>query len=100
MADRGQAFPENVTGSFFVDDTCIDCGTCYSLAPAVFEDAGGHSRVHHQPAGGTEKVRAGMALASDLLLIPVPGHGQTFRADSPAGMRRELERGIEGLGAA
>ena len=35
--------------AFFVDESCIDCETCYILAPEVFADAGGHSRVHRQP---------------------------------------------------
>ena len=64
MAERERAFPDNVPGSYFVDETCIDCGTCHGLAPAIFEDAGGHSRVHHQPGDDAEALRAGMALVS------------------------------------
>ena len=64
MAERSRAFADNAPGSYFVDDTCIDCGTCHGLTPAVFEDAGGRSRVHHQPAGPEERLRAGMALVS------------------------------------
>src|SRR5215831_5353346 len=40
---------ENVSGDFFVDETCIDCDTCRQLAPAVFADAGDYSFVHAQP---------------------------------------------------
>jgi glyoxylase-like metal-dependent hydrolase (beta-lactamase superfamily II)/ferredoxin len=64
MAERARAFPDNAAGSFFVDRSCIDCGTCYGLTPSVFEDAGGHSRVHRQPADRDEAVRAGMALVA------------------------------------
>jgi len=64
MAERSRAFPDNVAGSFFVDESCIDCGTCYGLVPSVFEDAGGHSRVHRQPDDPDGKVQAGMALVA------------------------------------
>ncbi|HJW08580.1 MAG TPA: MBL fold metallo-hydrolase [Holophagaceae bacterium] len=62
MATRAQAYPENAAGSFFVDRSCIDCGTCYEFAPEVFEDAGGHSRVSLQPGGDRARLRASMAL--------------------------------------
>ncbi|MQJ84158.1 ferredoxin, partial [Escherichia coli] len=28
--------PENVSGEFFVDHTCIDCDTCRWMAPEIF----------------------------------------------------------------
>jgi glyoxylase-like metal-dependent hydrolase (beta-lactamase superfamily II)/ferredoxin len=49
MANRTRAAAENVPGSFFVDDTCIDCDTCRQVAPLTFVDAGGHSVVQMQP---------------------------------------------------
>lgn len=49
MAHRTRAAAENVPGSFFVDDTCIDCDTCRQVAPLTFVDAGGHSAVQVQP---------------------------------------------------
>lgn len=64
MAERARAFPDNVRGDFFVDRRCIDCETCYTLAPETFEDAGGHSRVRRQPETPAEKLRAGMALVA------------------------------------
>lgn len=64
MADRARAFPENAPGSFFVDRDCIDCETCYSLAPEIFEDARGHARVRRQPEGDGERRRAQMALVA------------------------------------
>jgi glyoxylase-like metal-dependent hydrolase (beta-lactamase superfamily II)/ferredoxin len=64
MADRSRAFPDNAPGSFFVDRTCIDCGTCHGLDGGTFEDAGGHSRVRRQPRDETESLRAGMALVA------------------------------------
>lgn len=62
MAQRSQSHPDNVPGSFFVDRSCIDCGTCYEYLPWVFKDAGGHSRVFRQPEGPSDRRRALMAL--------------------------------------
>lgn len=53
--------PENVDGPFFVDTTCIDCGTCRWMAPQVFDAVGGGSRVHTQP---TEELPALQALVA------------------------------------
>jgi glyoxylase-like metal-dependent hydrolase (beta-lactamase superfamily II)/ferredoxin len=64
MADRARAFPDNAPGSFFVDRDCIDCETCYTLAPEVFEDARGHARVVRQPTGDAQRRRAQMALVA------------------------------------
>jgi glyoxylase-like metal-dependent hydrolase (beta-lactamase superfamily II)/ferredoxin len=62
MAQRAHALAGNAPGSFFVDASCIDCGTCYSLVPEVFRDAGGHSLVDRQPTGALERRRASMAV--------------------------------------
>jgi glyoxylase-like metal-dependent hydrolase (beta-lactamase superfamily II)/ferredoxin len=64
MAERARAFPDNAPGRFFVDRGCIDCETCYTLLPEVFEDAGGHARVRRQPANDFEERRAAMALVA------------------------------------
>jgi glyoxylase-like metal-dependent hydrolase (beta-lactamase superfamily II) len=79
MAERKRAFPDNAPGHFFVDRHCIDCETCYTLAPEVFEDAGGHSRVQRQPVTPAEKHRARMALVA----CPTASIG----SDDRAGMR-------------
>ena len=62
MAQRSKSHPDNVPGSFFVDRTCIDCGTCYEYLPWVFQEADGHSRVYRQPAGPSDHVHALKAL--------------------------------------
>lgn len=64
MADLKRAYPENVPGLFFVDDTCIDCDLCRQIAPAVFKEEWDHSVVSHQPASAEETQRAGMALVA------------------------------------
>jgi len=64
VAQRSKAFPDQAAGAFFVDRSCIDCGTCTQFAPETFEDAGEHARVHRQPAGEAQALRAAMALVS------------------------------------
>jgi len=79
MAQRAKAFPENAPGPFFVDTSCIDCGTCYTFAPEVYRDADGHSAVHAQPA---DPQRALMSL----LACPTGSIG----TDGKVGMREAL----------
>jgi ferredoxin len=56
MADLANKYPENVPGSFYVDDQCIDCDLCRETAPANFtrNDDGGHSYVFKQPESDAE----------------------------------------------
>lgn len=49
MANLKQRRPENTPGNFFVDNTCIDCGTCYWMAPETFHEVKSQSAVFHQP---------------------------------------------------
>ena len=60
MAQRNLKYPQNVPGSYYVDDTCIDCDVCRSNAPQFFAryDDGGHSYVHRQPVTPTELAEA------------------------------------------
>src|ERR1700719_2460627 len=62
MADIEKAVPENVTGEFFVDTTCINCDTCRQLARATFKDQGNHSFVYDQPQSEEEQRAATRAL--------------------------------------
>ena len=62
MAHITQRRPENVSGDFYVDSTCIDCDTCRWMAPEVFYEAADQSAVHHQPANEVERMRAMQAL--------------------------------------
>lgn len=76
MATAARRLPINAPGPLFVDDTCIDCGTCWSLAPATFEERGSTSRVARQPEAPDERARAFMALVS----CPTASIGTTERA--------------------
>ena len=51
MAISADKYPENVAGPFYVDDQCIDCDACRTVAPAFFRrhDDGGYSYVFNQP---------------------------------------------------
>lgn len=51
MANQSKARLQNVPGNFFVDDTCIDCGTCYWVDPKTFKRDGDMSKVYCQPSG-------------------------------------------------
>ncbi len=56
MADLANRYPENVPGSYYVDNQCIDCDLCRETAPANFsrQDDGGYSYVFKQPASPEE----------------------------------------------
>lgn len=83
MARRSDTHPDNAPGPFFVDRTCIDCGTCYQFAPDTFADGGDHARVHSQPHDAAARLRASMALVA----CPVGSIGTGDKADLPAASR-------------
>jgi glyoxylase-like metal-dependent hydrolase (beta-lactamase superfamily II)/ferredoxin len=62
MAHLSQRRPENVSGDFYVDSTCIDCDTCRWMTPEVFRRDRGLSAVFHQPVAPEERLRAMQAL--------------------------------------
>ena len=80
MARRADAHPDNVPGAFFVDRTCIDCGTCYQFAPETFAGGGDHAKVRAQPVGDSARLRAAMALVA----CPVGSIGTDDKGDLPA----------------
>ncbi|MBK23216.1 MAG: MBL fold metallo-hydrolase [Halobacteriovorax sp.] len=63
MANLRNKRNKNAEGNFFVDNSCIDCGTCYWMAPQVFKEDDGMSLVYEQPKPNQE-VRAMEALFS------------------------------------
>lgn len=64
MAKLNLKRPENVSGDFYVDSSCIDCDTCRWMAPEVFTRTGEQSAVYHQPDNEAEKKRSLQALLS------------------------------------
>jgi glyoxylase-like metal-dependent hydrolase (beta-lactamase superfamily II) len=64
MAKDSLRRPQNAEGPFFVDETCIDCGTCWLLAPGHFHEDGGMSAVHAQPQDEAGRLKAFQALVS------------------------------------
>ena len=57
MADAANKYPENITGTYYVDNQCIDCDLCRETAPANFKrnDDGGYSFVYKQPSTPDEE---------------------------------------------
>jgi glyoxylase-like metal-dependent hydrolase (beta-lactamase superfamily II)/ferredoxin len=64
MASPQRSYPSNAPGTFFVDNTCIDCDLCRQIAPRVYKEESDHSIVHCQPEGEAEIHRAAMALVA------------------------------------
>lgn len=62
MAHLAQRRPENVSGDFYVDRTCIDCDTCRWMAPEIYREVDEQSVVYHQPANEQERLLALQAL--------------------------------------
>ena len=56
MPEIAERLPVNVTGTFYVDATCIDCDLCRNTAPRFFtrDDELGQSYVHRQPTTDEE----------------------------------------------
>ena len=62
MAHVNLRHPQNVSGDFYVDSSCIDCDTCRWMTPEVFNRAEGQSVVYSQPANQAERLRSLQAL--------------------------------------
>lgn len=64
MARPSDRLPDNASGEFFVDSSCIDCDTCRRIAPENFAEGAGFSFVGRQPATEAERLRSFMALVA------------------------------------
>ncbi len=71
MATPARRLAANARGAWYVDERCIDCGTCQWMAPAVFDEHSGKARVHAQPAD----VGAAELAAAALLSCPTASIG-------------------------
>ncbi len=86
MANPKLKRKENAEGQFFVDSSCIDCGTCYWVASETFRRDEGQSAVFQQPAQVLENEMAYRALYS----CPTNSIGVQVRAD----LAQEVARGF------
>ena len=65
MAKLNLKRKENVQGNFYVDSTCISCGTCWWVAQKSFQKSDDSlSMVHRQPENISENQAAYRALYS------------------------------------
>lgn len=64
MANQSEKHPLNVTGRFYNDLSCIDCGLCPEIAPMVFrrDDEDGYSYAYQQPRTDAEAKLANEAM--------------------------------------
>jgi glyoxylase-like metal-dependent hydrolase (beta-lactamase superfamily II) len=51
VANSSKRLPGNAPGELFIEESCIDCGTCCWMAPEVFEARASNSVVGRQPGG-------------------------------------------------
>jgi len=81
VASVRERLPANAPGDFYVDSTCIDCGTCRWVAPKSFDAHGDASRVYHQPGNAGETHRAFPLRSLSPLAAadgkPAPPHGSS-----------------------
>ena len=83
----------NAPGDWYVDRSCIDCGTCRRIAPETFARRGSQSAVVAQPKEPAAVLRAGMAL----LACPVGAIGAPSRTDLREARDRFPEDVCEGV---
>ena len=62
MARPSLRLEANAPGAFYVDSSCIDCGTCWQWDPDHFAQAGTTAKVWHQPVTDEEIDRALLAV--------------------------------------
>ena len=64
MANRDEQHPENVPGTYYVDEQCIDCDLCREEAPNNFtrQEEEGYSYVFKQPENDEEMVECQTAM--------------------------------------
>jgi ferredoxin len=57
MADKNDRWPDNQSGKFYVDRTCIACDACCIAAPENFKmnEDDGHAYLAHQPKNSAEE---------------------------------------------
>lgn len=64
MANQKKSRHENIPAAFYVDETCIDCGTCYWMAPQTFKEVHGKSAVYQHSEDERDLKQSFLALLS------------------------------------
>jgi ferredoxin len=66
MADKKDAYSDNVAGPYYCDSQCIDCSLCNEIAPTHFirNNEEGHDFVFKQPITEAEREICEEALRS------------------------------------
>jgi ferredoxin len=66
MASKENAYPDNVPGKYYCDDSCIDCDVCRQTAPDNFghNEDDGHAFVVKQPETPDEEELCEEAMSS------------------------------------
>jgi len=62
MANLKHRRSQNISGDFYVDNSCINCDTCRWIAPEIFDEQDDQSAVYHQPQDQLQRTRAIQAL--------------------------------------
>src|SRR6476469_5308675 len=81
MARAALRHPANAPGPWFVDERCIDCGTCREVAPELFGVSGVQSVVTVQPDGGPGRTEIESWLAAQA--CPTSSIGTTDHRPRP-----------------
>ena len=60
MAQKIDRLPNNISGRYYVDSSCIDCDMCRNTAPDFFklDETTGYSIVYRQPITPEEMILA------------------------------------------
>lgn len=64
MANHELQNKHNMPGPLFVDTSCIDCGTCFHIAPNIFHEQNNLSFINKQPEGLSEWTQTKEAILS------------------------------------
>lgn len=65
MPNRSDQWPQNASGKYYVDKTCIACDACCITAPENFKmhEEDGHAFLAKQPEGALEEENCKEAMA-------------------------------------
>ncbi len=58
MAEQSKRLPENISGKYYIDSECINCGLCIEIAPGIFklDEISQNQYVYKQPSLPSEIV--------------------------------------------